>query len=161
MSKSVSSIPAGYHTITPYLIVNDAARAIDFYVRAFGATETLRLAGDGGKIGHAEIRVGDSLLMLADEHPDFGALSPRTIGGSPIKLCLYVEDVDAFFARALTAGAKEVRPVQDQFYGDRSGMLEDPFGHQWSIATHIEDVSQEEINRRYRELLSTPSPDKA
>jgi PhnB protein len=141
-------IPDGYHTITPYLIVKGAAAAIDFYMRAFGAAEKTRLGGPGGKIMHAEILVGDSPIMLADEYPQMNAFSPPSVGGSPVFLLLYVEDVDAVVRRATAAGARLLRPVQDQFYGDRSGTITDPFGHFWTIATHKEDVSNEEIERR-------------
>lgn len=148
----VPPIPPGYHSVTPYLIVKGAARALEFYQQAFGATEVMRLDGPGGSIGHAEIRIGDSHVMLADEHPQMDALGPETIGGSPVGLCVYTEDVDAMFQQALDAGATEVRPVQDQFYGDRSGTVRDPFGHKWTIATHIEDVSPEELKRRMAEM---------
>jgi PhnB protein len=148
MSSEVKSIPDGYQSVTPYLIVGDAARAIDFYKQAFGATEVLRMEGPGGRIGHAEIKIGDSHVMLADEHPEIGARSPQTIGGSPVSLLLYVEDVDATVGRAVEAGAKLVRPVRDQFYGDRTGGVEDPFGHAWHVATHIEDVPTEELQQR-------------
>ena len=144
----VKPIPDGYHTITPYLIVDGAARAIDFYKRAFGATETMRMPAPNGRIGHAEVRIGDSAIMLADEHPEMGALSPRHYKGSPVSLLLYVTDVDATVKRAVDAGAKIKRPVADQFYGDRTGGLEDPFGHLWWIATHIEDVTAEEMAQR-------------
>ena len=145
---AVKPIPEGYHTVTPYLIVHDAAKALDFYKKALGAKEQFRMATPNGKIGHAEIQIGDSHLMLADEHPAMGAKSAKSYGGSPIGICLYVEDVDAWFDRAVTAGATVVRPVKDQFYGDRSGTLTDPFGLQWTIATHKEDVSSEEMRRR-------------
>jgi PhnB protein len=145
---AVKPVPDGYHTATPYLIVQGAARALEFYKQAFGATELMRFDGPGGRVGHAEIRIGNSPIMLADEHPEMGARGPRTIGGSPISILLYVEDVDACVARAVAAGATVRRPVKDQFYGDRSGMIEDPFGHVWSIATHTEDVSHEEMQRR-------------
>jgi PhnB protein len=141
-------IPEGYHTATPYLILTGAARAIEFYQQAFGATELMRLAAPGGKVMHAEIQIGDSRIMLADECPEMDARGPQMIGGTPVSLMLYVKDVDAVTARAVAAGAKLLRPVQDQFYGDRCGTLTDPFGHQWTIATHKEDVSPEEISRR-------------
>lgn len=141
-------IPDGYHTATPYLILSDAARAIDFYKSAFSATEIMRFAMPGGKLGHAEIRIGDSAIMLADEFPEMGARSPLTIGGSPVSILLYVENADALTEQAIAAGATVIRPIQDQFYGDRSSTLTDPFGHQWTIATHIEDVSIEEMQRR-------------
>jgi len=142
------AIPDGYHTATPYLIVNGAAQALEFYKKAFGATEMMRFPGPGGKIMHAEIKIGDSPIMLADEAPEMGARSPKTIGGTPVSLLLYVEDVDAWASKAVAAGAKVQRPVQDQFYGDRTGTFEDPFGHVWSIATHKEDVSLEEMKKR-------------
>jgi len=145
---AVKPIPDGYRTVTPYLIVEDAARAIEFYKVAFGATEFMRMAGPGGKVGHAEIRIGDSPVMLADEFPEMGARSPKSLGGSPVSIVLYVPDVDALAGRAIGAGAKVVRPVKDQFYGDRSGTFEDPFGHVWTLATHKEDVSPEEMQRR-------------
>ena len=145
---SVKPIPDGYHTVTPYIIVKGAAQAIDFYKAAFGATEVMRFPGPGGIICHAEIKIGDSFVMLADEHPQMGAVSPQTLGGTPFGLCIYVPNVDERFAQAIAAGAKEERPVKDQFYGDRSGTVEDPFGHVWTIATHTEDVPPEEMARR-------------
>ena len=148
MTNKVKPIPEGYHTATPYLIVKDAARAIEFYKKAFGATELMRMPGPGGKIGHAEIKIGDSPIMLADEVPGMGFRSPESLGGSPISILLYVEDVDAVFSEALAAGAKVQRPVADQFYGDRTGGVTDPFGHVWYIATHKEDVSPEEMKKR-------------
>ena len=148
MTNPVKPIPEGYHSATPYLIVKDAARAIEFYKRAFGATELLRMPAPGGKIGHAEIKIGDSPIMLADEAPDMGALSPETLGGTPVSILLYVEDVDAVFNQAIAAGAKVQRPVKDQFYGDRTGGVTDPFGHVWYVATHKEDVSPEEMRKR-------------
>jgi PhnB protein len=148
MMSKVKPIPEGYHTATPYLIVKDASRAIDFYKRAFGATELMRMPGPGGKIGHAEIKIGDSPIMLADEVPGMGFRSPESLGGSPISILLYVEDVDAVFSEAVAAGAKVQRPVADQFYGDRTGGVTDPFGHVWYIATHKEDVSSEEMKKR-------------
>jgi PhnB protein len=150
---SVQPIPAGYHTVTPYLYIKGAAKAIEFYKKAFGATELLRLPDPSGKIGHAEIKIGDSPIMLADEHPEMGARSPQTIGGTSSSICLYVPNVDALFAQAIAAGATEKRPVKDQFYGDRTGTLEDPFGHVWSIATHKEDVSPAELERRFAEMM--------
>lgn len=149
-------IPDGYHTATPYLIVHDGAAAIEFYKRAFRATELFRLNGPGGKIAHAEIQIGNSRLMLADEVPQMKYKSPRSLGGSPVGIMLYVVDVDARFRQALAAGAKEIRPVTDQFYGDRSGTLEDPFGLHWTIATHMEDLTQEEVERRMN--ASKPKP---
>ena len=145
---TVKPIPDGYHAVTPYLIVKDAARAIAFYQEAFGATELMRMMRPDGRVGHAEIRIGDSPVMLADEHPEIGARSPQTIGGTPITIQLYVPDVDATVARAVAAGARLTRPVADQFYGDRAGGLEDPFGHQWHVATHVEDVPEDEMARR-------------
>jgi PhnB protein len=145
---AVKRIPDGYHSVTPYVIVNDAAAAIDFYTRAFGATEVMRMPGPEGKIGHAEIKIGNSTVMLADEYPEMGARSPKALGGSPVSLMIYVEDVDALAKQAVAAGAKETRPVKDQFYGDRSGSFEDPFGLEWHIATHVEDVPPDEMEKR-------------
>jgi len=146
-------IPDGYHTATPYLIVTGAARALEFYKQAFGATEVVRMDGPGGKVMHAEIKIGDSHIMLADEFPEMGALSPQSIGGTPVSLMLYFEEADAVTARAVSAGAKVLRPVQDQFYGDRCGTILDPFGHKWTIATHKEDLSPEEIKKRAAALF--------
>ncbi len=148
MSDQVKPIPEGYHSVTPYLIVQNAAEAIAFYHQAFGATELFRLPMPDGKIGHAEIKIGDSPIMLAEEFPDMGCHSPQALGGTPVSLALYVEDVDTVFDRAVFAGAKAERPVQDQFYGDRCGTVVDPFGHKWTIATHKEDVAPEEMQRR-------------
>ena len=145
---AVKPVPEGYHTATPYLVCKGAAKAIDFYKQAFGATELFRLEGPGDSVGHAEIKIGDSPIMLADEFPDMGARSPEAYGGSPVSIMLYVGDVDKVVERAVENGAKVVRPVQDQFYGDRNGTLTDPFGHTWTIATHKEDVSPEEMKRR-------------
>lgn len=142
------AIPDGYHSITPYLVVRGAAAALAYYTKVFGGTELFRMDAPGGRIGHAEIRIGDSIVMLADEHPEVEAHSPQKFGGSPVSLMLYVENVDDVFRRAIDAGGREVRPLQDQFYGDRSGTVADPFGHQWHIATHVEDVSPEEMQRR-------------
>ena len=144
----VKPVPDGYHSITPYLVVKGGARAIEFYRRAFGATELMRMAQPDGRIGHAELRIGDSVLMLADEHPEIGARSPQTIGGSPVSILLYVPDVDATVARAVEAGATLTRPVADQFYGDRTGGVTDPFGHVWYVATHVEDVPPDEMAAR-------------
>lgn len=151
---AVNPIPAGYPTVTPYLIVQHAAEALAFYQQAFGATERMRIPGPHGTVGHAEIAIGDSVIMLADEFPEMGFRSPKAFGGSAVSLHLYVEDVDARFQQATAAGAKVLKPVQDQFYGDRSGMLEDPFGHVWNLATHIEDVSPEEMQQRVAALLT-------
>jgi PhnB protein len=142
------AIPEGYRTATPYLIVQGAADAIEFYKHTFGATEMLRMADPQGRVGHAEIRIGDSVIMLAEEHPGMGYRAPRSLGGSSVSILLYLEEVDAVFDRAVKAGAKVLRPVANQFYGDRSGTLEDPFGHIWTIATHVEDVAPEELRRR-------------
>jgi PhnB protein len=141
-------IPDGYHSVTPYLIINGATAALDYYARAFGAVELFRMPAPEGKIGHAEIKIGDSPIMLADEFPEMGYKSPKSLGGSPVSIMIYVEDVDTVFKQAIAAGGKEQRPVKDQFYGDRSGTLEDPFGHIWHVATHTEDVSPEEMERR-------------
>ena len=148
MPAAVKAIPEGYHTVTPYLILSGAGDAIAFYKKALGAEEVMRLGGPGGKIGHAEIKIGNSRIMLADEHPELQALSPRTVGGSPVSIHLYVENADAAVERAVAAGAKLVRPVADQFYGDRVGGIEDPFGYRWFIATHKEDLTIDEIRRR-------------
>jgi PhnB protein len=149
MPGNVKPIPDAYRGATPYIICKGAAQAIEFYKKAFGAVETGRLAAPDGKIGHAEIRIGnDAIVMLADEFPEMGARSPQTIGGTPVSIYIYVEDVDAFSQRAVAAGAKIKRPVADQFYGDRSVNLEDPFGHSWGFATHKEDLSFDEIKKR-------------
>ncbi|HET7433119.1 MAG TPA: VOC family protein [Thermoanaerobaculia bacterium] len=146
----VQAIPEGYHSITPYLAVHDARGAIEFYKQAFGATELFRME-DGDRVGHAELQIGSSRIMLADEHPEIGARGPRAYGGSPVQLMLYVENVDEVVQRAEAAGAKITRPVSTQFYGDRNGGLEDPYGHTWFVATHVEDVSPEEMERRMKE----------
>ncbi len=150
---AVKPIPDGYHTVTPYLIVRDAARALDFYRQALGAEELFRMPSPDGKVAHAEIQVGTSRIMLGDECPAMNARSAQTIGGSPVGLCVYVEDVDARFAKAIAAGGKQIRPVKNQFYGDRSGTLEDPFGLQWTIATHVEDVPPEELGKRAAQAM--------
>ena len=149
---AASSTPAGYHSVTPSLIVRDAPKAIAFYQRAFGAENLGAMAGPDGRVMHAEIRIGDSIVMLSDEFPEFGVKSPRTLGGTPVTIHLYVEDVDDTFRRALDAGAKELRAVEDKFYGDRGGEFEDPFGHRWSVASHVEDVAPEEMERRMAEM---------
>ena len=151
----VKPIPDGYPRVTPYLHVDGAADALEFYVNIFGAKERMRMPAPEGRIGHAELEIGDSIVMLADEFPDMGNLSPKTIGGSPVTISLYVDDVDAVFAAALDAGATSVRPVENQFYGDRTGQFEDPFGHKWSIATHIEDVPPEEMEKRMQEFAAS------
>ena len=147
-------IPEGYHTITPYLVIDGAGKAIDYYTKVFGAKEKMRMPSPGGRIGHAELSIGDSTLMLADEHPEMGHKGPRATGGTPVSILLYVDDVDSVFKNAVTAGGKERQPVKDQFYGDRSGTLEDPFGHVWTIATHVEDVSPEEMKKRMDEVFA-------
>lgn len=144
---NVKPIPDGYHSVTPYLICDRAADAIEYYKKAFGATELFRMDHEG-KIGHAELKIGDSPIMLADEFPQMGYRSPKSLGGTPVSIMIYVPDVDAVYKQAIDAGATEVKPLQDQFYGDRSGTLTDPFGHVWTIATHKEDVTMEEMNRR-------------
>jgi len=145
---AVRAVPEGYSSVTPYLIVTGAADAIDYYTKVFGATELMRFPGPDGKIVHAEIKIGTSIVMLADEAPDRGYRSPQSLGGSGTGIMLYVEDVDSVFARALAAGGKTQQAVTDQFYGDRSGSLIDPFGHMWTVATHVEDVAPEEMQRR-------------
>ena len=153
---SVKPIPEGYHSVTPYIVVDDAAAALDFYKRAFGAEEVLRMPM-GDRIGHAEIKIGDSFVMLADEFPEYGKLGPKARGGPTASLMIYLEDVDAAFARALEAGATQERPVENQFYGDRSGSLVDPFGHSWMLSTHIEDVPEDEMQRRMKEMADSMS----
>jgi PhnB protein len=149
----VKPVPDGYHSVTPYLVVDGAERALDFYRRVFGATERMRMSAPGGKIGHAEITIGGSTIMLADEHPEMDARGPRAFGGSPVSIMLYVPDVDATVQRAVAAGATLVRPVEDKFYGDRSGTIDDPFGHRWHVSTHVEDVAPEELERRAAALM--------
>jgi PhnB protein len=141
-------IPDGYPRVTPYLIVDGANAAIDFYSSVLGASERMRMPAPGDKVGHAELEIGDSLVMLADEFPDMDARGPKSVGGTPVTLHVYVEDADAVFDRAVEAGAKPRRPVEDRFYGDRSGEFEDPFGHLWSVATHVEDVPPDELEKR-------------
>jgi PhnB protein len=148
MSAKVKPVPDNYPTVSPYLVVDGAAKAIDFYARIFGAKERGRLDAPDGRVAHAELELGSSLIMIADEFHDMGAVGPKTIGGEAITLAIYVENADATVDAAIKAGAKEVRPVQDQFYGDRAGTVEDPFGYKWSVQTHIEDLSMDEIKRR-------------
>ena len=150
---NVQPIPEGYPRVTPYLSVDGAGAAIDFYTTVLGATERVRMPAPDGKVGHAELMIGDSVIMLADEFPDMGAPSPRSLGGTPVTMNIYVEDVDAVYERAMQAGAKALGPVQDQFYGDRSGQFEDPFGHRWNVATHVEDVPPDEMARRAAEAM--------
>ena len=144
---NVKPIPEGYHSLTPYLIVDGGAQALEYYKKAFGATELFRMEHEG-KIGHAEMKIGDSPFMLSDEHPEMGYRGPKSIGGSPVSLMIYVDDCDTVFNQAIETGGTEKKAVQDQFYGDRSGTLEDPFGHVWTVATHKEDVTPEEIDKR-------------
>jgi PhnB protein len=154
MSK-VPHIPKGYNSVTPYLVIKNAAKAIDYYKKVFGATEVVRMNGPNGTVGHAELQIGDSRIMLADENPSMGQghASASTIGASPVSLYLYVPDVDKIFKHATAEGAKVLKPVQDQFYGDRSGFIEDPFGHLWGLATHVEDVSPSEMKERMKKLM--------
>jgi len=151
MTKQVKPVQEGYHSITPYLVVQDAARALDFYQRVFGAKEIVRMNNPQGRVGHAEIRIGDSILMLAEETPNSGVRCPQSLNGSTVSIFVYLEDVDSVFNKALSAGAQEVQRPADMFWGDRYGRLTDPFGHSWSLATHIEDVTPEEIGRRAQE----------
>ena len=153
MSK-VSYIPQGYNTVTPYLVVKGAAQAIDYYKKVFGATETVRMDTPDGKVGHAELKIGNSHIMLADENPGMGQgySSAATIGASPVSLYVYLPDVDRVVERAVAEGAKLLKPVQDQFYGDRSGFIQDPFGHLWGVATHVEDVAPQEMKERMKKL---------
>jgi len=151
---AVKPIPDGYHSVTPYLIVRGAAKAIDFYKTAFGAVELFRMPGPDGKVAHAEIKIGDSPVMLADEHPQMGAVGPQAGVRPPVGLMIYIPDVDAVFAKAVAAGATVQKPLQNQFYGDRSGTVTDPFGHTWTISTHVEDVSSAEMERRMAELMT-------
>jgi PhnB protein len=148
LRTKIKPIPKGYHAVTPYLSVKGAAGAIAFYKKAFGAKEVMRMPGPKGTIGHAEIQVGDSRIMLADEFPEMNFRSPRSVGGTPVNIHLYVPDVDKVVKKAVAAGAKSLRPVADQFYGDRSGSLEDPFGHVWHVATHVKDIPMKELKKR-------------
>src|SRR5437588_657935 len=148
MARRVKAVPQGHHSVTPYLIVGDAASALEFYQTAFRAHELMRVPGPAGKIGHAEMKIGDSVIMLADEYPEMNARSPRSLGGSPVSIHLYVEDVDEVVDLAIAAGATVLRPVKDQFYGDRSGTVADPYGHIWHVATHKEDLSPDDLTKR-------------
>ncbi|MFB6634909.1 VOC family protein [Streptomyces sp. NPDC056362] len=152
---TVAPIPEGYPRVTPYLCVDGAAAAIDFYVAVFGATERMRMSAPDGTIGHAELELGNSLIMLADEFPGMNFRSPKAVGGTPVTLHVYVEDVDAVFADALARGAKELSPVKNEFYGDRTGQFEDPFGHRWNLSTHVEDMTPEEMERRAIEAMGS------
>ena len=149
----VDPIPQNYPRVNAALAVDGAADAIEFYCAVFGARERMRLPAPGDKIGHAELEIGDSLIMVADEYPEMGFVGPRSLGGTPVTLSVYVTDADAAFAAAVALGAKPLRPVEDHFYGDRSGQFEDPWGHRWGVATHVEDVSQEELDRRVQEMF--------
>jgi PhnB protein len=148
MPTKVKPIPDGYHHVTPYLSIKGAAAAIDFYKQAFGAIEVVRMPQPDGRIGHAELKFGDSFVMLADEFPEMQVVGPKTLGNTSVGLLLYVDDVDKTVERAVALGAKITKPIQDQFYGDRNATLEDPFGHKWTVAVHLEDVTPEEMNRR-------------
>jgi PhnB protein len=152
-AKKVQPIPRGYHSVTPYLSIRDAARALDYYKKAFDAKEMVRMQGPDGKLGHAEIKVGDSYIMMADEFPSMGFLGPQARGGTTVQLMIYVRDCDDTVNKAVAAGGTLKRPVQNQFYGDRSGTIEDPFGHVWTIATHVEDVPPAEMRRRSEEAM--------
>jgi PhnB protein len=149
----VKPIPDGYPQVTPYLCVDGAKDAMEFYMKVFGASERMHMPSPGGKIGHAELELGDSLIMLADEHPEMGIVGPKTVGGTPVLINLYVEDVDAVYQAAIDAGAKPLRELEDQFYGDRSGQFEDPWGHHWSVATHVEDVPPDEMEKRMAAMM--------
>jgi PhnB protein len=150
----VEPIPQGYPRVTPYLIIDGASAAIDFYTSVLGATERMRMPAPDDRVGHAELEVGDSVIMLADESPEMDARSPGTVGGTPVSLHVYVEDADRVFERAVEAGATSLRPVEDRFYGDRSGSFEDPFGHRWHVATHVEDVPPDEMETRAADAMS-------
>lgn len=154
MAKKVNPIPAGYHSVTPYLICKDAAKAIDFYKEIFGAIEAFRMDQDDGRVGHAELRLGDSRIMVSDEFPEMDICGPKSPGNTGVSLYHYVDDVDAVVDKAVTMGARLKYPVKDQFYGDRSGTVEDPFGHIWHVSTHKEDVPPEELKRRQQATAS-------
>ncbi|MES2217179.1 MAG: VOC family protein [Pseudomonadota bacterium] len=154
MTSKVNPIPAGYTTVTPYLVMQNAAEALEFYKKAFNAVENFRMPMPNGNIGHAELKIGNSMVMMADECPEMSFYGPKKFGGSPVSLHLYVDNVDEWFKRAITAGGKEIKPVADQFYGDRMGMLQDPFGHMWTLSTHVEDLTMEEITKRKDAMFS-------
>ncbi len=154
MANRTQAVPEGFHTATPYLVISNATSALDYYQKAFDATEVMRITGPGTKIGHAEIQIGDSRIMLSDEFPEMGSRSPKAFGGSPVSIHLYVENADEVFRKAIAAGGRVVRPVEDRFYGDRTGCLEDPYGHVWHIATHKEEVSLDEIRQRAAAMLA-------
>lgn len=151
--SEVHYIPKGYNSVTPYLVIKGAAAAIEYYKKVFGATEEMRMPAPGGRIGHAELKIGDSHIMLADESPEMGHQSPLQLGTSPVSMLLYVKDVDSTVERAVADGAKVLKPVEDQFYGDRMGFIQDPFGHRWGVATHKEDVSPEEMEERAKKAM--------
>jgi PhnB protein len=158
MTPKVNPVPQGYHTITPNLTVSEADKALDFYQKAFGAEETVRMPGPGGRIMHAELRIGDSVIMLHEEMPEMGSKSPKSYGGTPVGFYVYVENVDAAWKRAVDAGAKPTMPLQDMFWGDRTGRLEDPFGHAWNLAQHIGDPTPEEMERGQEAFFSKLQP---
>ena len=151
---NVNWIPDGYPQVSPYLCIDGASDAIEFYGSVFGATERMRMPSPGGKVGHAELEIGDAVIMLADEFPEMGVRSPKAIGGTPVTISVYVDDVDSVFERAMSAGATSLRAVENQFYGDRNGQFEDPFGHRWSVATHVEDVPPDEMAKRAASVMS-------
>jgi PhnB protein len=153
MSTDVNYIAEGFHSVTPYLIIKGAAKAIEFYQDVFGAVEETRMEMPGGAVGHAELRIGDSKIMLADEFPDLGHLSPESVGGTAVGICLYLPDADAVFEKAVAAGAKVLKPMADQFYGDRSGTFLDPWGHQWTAGTHTEDLTDEQLRERMAAMM--------
>ena len=158
MAKQVQAIPKGYHTVTPSIFVAGAAKAIDFYKKALGAEERMRFPGQDGKIMHAEIKIGDSVIMLADEMPDQGSRGPKTIGGTPVSFFVFGENVDAAWKRAVDAGAKPIMPLENQFWGDRTGCLEDPFGHHWWLAQHLQDLTPEELQKGAEAFFSQMQP---
>ncbi|HWC99425.1 MAG TPA: VOC family protein [Candidatus Sulfopaludibacter sp.] len=158
MPKKVKPVPTNFHTVTPYLTMNDTARALEFYKRAFGAQEVMRMDGPGGTIGHAEIKIGDSIIMLGDEMPGSGTRAPQAAGSTTVAIMLYVDDADEVYNQAVSAGAQVEQPLQDMFWGDRYGRLKDPFGHSWAVATHIEDVAPAEMTKRMQEAMAKRQP---